>query len=355
MPALSSVPTLSYIVLSYNYAQYIEDTIRSILDQSVQDFEIIIVDDASTDASLDVIRRFDDQRIRLFVNERNIGGAASYNRAVELTRGSWLVNLDADDWIAPKKSEIQLSVAAAQPHLDIIGTYVNFFDKDGRPHSKAKELEAFSNRRFDLTSIDTWVGNNPLARSSTMIRRSAHARIGLDDPSMVRAPDYELWTRALRHGCHFGVVPEPLTFLRLQESGVTHADPLSTALELSYAMLRNLVPLAEKMDNDPAFNHIASWIIKNPQLNTLPPFVVHRLAGMVLEAPPPGTFDEFRSLLFSEVNRTDLTRLGQRTLSLLSRNSKGSKSLRRALKKLRPAPLVRLLRKACSFSLNTSL
>ncbi|MGB8127769.1 MAG: glycosyltransferase family 2 protein, partial [Pseudolabrys sp.] len=70
----------------------------------MQDFEIVVVDDASTDASVEVIRSYNDPRIRLFVNDHNIGGAASYNRAVKATRGEWLVNLDADDWIAPNKA-----------------------------------------------------------------------------------------------------------------------------------------------------------------------------------------------------------------------------------------------------------
>src|SRR5256885_734485 len=81
--AMSAAPKLSFIVLSYNYADLIGQTIRSILEQTVQDFEIIVVDDASTDTSCDIVRSFADPRIRLLLNERNLGGAASYNRAVE--------------------------------------------------------------------------------------------------------------------------------------------------------------------------------------------------------------------------------------------------------------------------------
>ena len=136
------MPRLSYIVLSYEYEDYVGTTIRSILDQTVQDFEIVVVDDASRDGSVQVIRGFADPRIRLFVNERNMGGAASYNRAVEAARGEWLVNLDADDWIAPSKAETQLAAATADPDLDIIGTWVSIVDAEGRPHPRGLDVES---------------------------------------------------------------------------------------------------------------------------------------------------------------------------------------------------------------------
>jgi glycosyltransferase involved in cell wall biosynthesis len=162
---MSKIPKLSYIVLSYNYEQFIGTTLSSILDQTVQDFEVVVVDDASRDRSVDIVRSFADPRIKLHVNERNLGGAASYNRAVEAASGEWLVNLDADDWVAPQKAELQLAALAADPSLDIIGTYVNFVDKQGAPHPKAQELEALTNVAHDLNRLDTWLGANPLCRS----------------------------------------------------------------------------------------------------------------------------------------------------------------------------------------------
>ena len=197
---MSETPLLSYIVLSYNYERYIGKTLQSILDQTVQDFEIVVVDDASSDASVAIVSAFGDPRIRLFVNEKNRGGAGSYNRAVLEARGEWLVNLDADDWIDPRKSEMQLAALALDPTLDIVGTYVAIHDENDAPHPSAGPLEHFVNQPHPLNLVDTWIGANYLCRSSTMVRAAAHRRIGLDDVAMVRAPDYELWTRALRMG-----------------------------------------------------------------------------------------------------------------------------------------------------------
>jgi glycosyltransferase involved in cell wall biosynthesis len=173
-------PKLSFIVLSYNYADLIGQTIRSILAQTVQDFEIVVLDDASTDASRDVVRSFlDDRRVRLLTNERNIGGAASYNRAVEAARGEYLVNLDADDWIPPNKCEAQLAFLA-QNNVAVLGSYATLVDRQGRPDVRLAQLEAMVNQPLDNT-IDSWVGQNRLVRSSTMVEREAHLTVGLDD------------------------------------------------------------------------------------------------------------------------------------------------------------------------------
>ena len=314
---MSAVPLLSYIVLSYNYERYIGKTIRSILDQTVQDFEIVVVDDVSQDGSLEVIRGFKDPRIRLLVNESNRGGAGSYNRAIEAARGEWLVNLDADDWIAPQKSEIQLKVATADPLLDIIGTYVNLVDETGAPARQREQIECLTNQPHDLNLVDSWIGRNSLCRSSTMVRRSAHQRIGLDDPAMVRAPDYELWTRALRMGSRFAVVPERLTYSRLQSQGVTKGDPLGTLLEIAYAMLRNLVPLAEARALNPSLGRIVTWVARHEQISSLRPVEAYRLLGMLMTSPTVSDFPAFRNMLSTDHGDAMLTRIGRRVFVVL--------------------------------------
>jgi GT2 family glycosyltransferase len=313
---MSKIPKLSYIVLSYNYERFIGVTLRSILDQTVQDFEIVVVDDASSDQSVNIVRSFADPRIKLHVNERNLGGAASYNRAVEAASGEWLVNLDADDWVAPQKAELQLAALASNPSIDIIGTYVNFVDKQGAPHPKAQEMEAHTNVAYDLNRLDTWIGANPLCRSSTMVRRAAHLRIGLDDPAMIRAPDYELWTRALRLGCRFAVLPDTLTYSRQHSQGVTHADPLGTMLEITHSMLRNLVPLAEARALYPSIERILTWVARHPQLSSLQPNEVYRLLGLMMSGTGFSDFTTFRKVLAARDEDPSLARVGRRALAL---------------------------------------
>jgi glycosyltransferase involved in cell wall biosynthesis len=292
-----TTPLLSFIVLSYNYQDYIKVTIQSILNQTLQDFEIIVVDDCSTDRSCEVVRSFNDPRIRLIVNERNLGGAGAYNVAVSAACGEWLVNLDADDWIAPEKCVRQLKTATQNPRIDIIGTWVNLVGSDGKPHPDASLIEPSWNGDHALNLVDTWIGKNHLCRSSTMVRRASHLRIGLDDAGMVAAPDYELWTRALAQGCRFHLISERLTFSRLHSRGVTRADLFRSFLEVCFAMSKNIVPLIEKRGLSPTFVDLLRWIGAHPKFPALAPRERHRLFGLLMAGSIIPTYAEFRVLL----------------------------------------------------------
>ena len=304
-------PKLSFIVLSYNYQDFIRVTLRSILEQTVQDFEVVVVDDCSTDDSREVIQGFGDPRIRLLVNERNLGGAGSYNVAVQAARGEWLVNLDADDWIAPEKSAVQLTALARDPSVDVIGSWVHVVDAAGARHPQADETEAMINCDHQLNRVETWIGQNPLCRSSTMVRRAAHLRIGLDDPDMVRAPDYELWTRALAMGCRFDLLHEPLTYCRLQTRGVTHADPVGTLVELGYAAVRNLAPLAERRALFEAQAAMLCWFANHRHMISLTPRQSLSLMGQLLTLPPQTNFLSFRESLSAVDAPIALVRAGR--------------------------------------------
>jgi glycosyltransferase involved in cell wall biosynthesis len=327
-------PLLSYIVLSYNYERYIRTTLESILAQSVQDFEVVVVDDASTDKSVEVISTFEDPRIHLLRNEVNMGGAASYNRAVGAARGEWLVNLDADDWVAPTKAERQLGAVRKDPRLDVLGTYVSVRDENGAPHTSTavgSAVQSMINVPRDLNRTDSWIGTNYLCRSSTMVRASAHRRIGLDDPDMVRAPDYELWTRGLAGGLRMAVLPEELTFMRVHAGQVTHGDALGTFLEMTFAALRNLLPRCERLALYSSYAAIVAWAAENPALPWLPPARAFRLMGMLLEGTPVSTFRDFKALLESTEDRPYLADLGRRTLSLLGHGESVRSGLERYL------------------------
>ena len=92
---------ISIVTASYNYEQYIGETIQSVLNQTYTDWELIIVDDCSSDNSLKVIKSFDDDRIKLFVNKKNMGLKYTVKRGVELAKGDWVVFLESDDLITP--------------------------------------------------------------------------------------------------------------------------------------------------------------------------------------------------------------------------------------------------------------
>ena len=88
---------ISIVTASYNYQDYIKETIQSVLDQTYSDWELIIVDDCSTDNSVDVIKSFSDDRIKLFINEKNLGLAETIKLGIENATGEWIAFLESDD------------------------------------------------------------------------------------------------------------------------------------------------------------------------------------------------------------------------------------------------------------------
>jgi glycosyltransferase involved in cell wall biosynthesis len=340
-----TTPLLSFIVLSYNYEDYIQVTLRSILNQTIQDFEIVVVDDASSDRSCQLVRELNDPRINLIVNERNLGGAGAYNVAIQAARGEWLVNLDADDWIAPEKSIRQLKIADQNPQLDIIGSWVNVVGSDGRPHSDRADIEMAVNRDYALNLVDTWIGINPLCRSSTMVRRAAHLKIGLDDAGMVAAPDYELWTRALAKGCRFHVLKECLTFMRLHSRGVTRANLLRSHLEICFALQKNIVPLIEHRALWPSFAKVLRWVGAQPDLAALAPRERERLFALLMTGVTIPTYADFRAAL--SLPDPVLETIGRRALFTFGQSELASRQYVRSLSTEVPKSDVSELAEAC--------
>jgi succinoglycan biosynthesis protein ExoO len=132
-------PIVSVVIPAYNTEKYIGQAIESVLAQTEQNFEVIVVDDASTDTTVDVVKRFADARIKLLVNERNRGVCYSRNRAIQTARGEWIALLDADDWYgSPQRLERLLDVAQAE-NADLIADDV-YFIEDGQKHPSATLL-----------------------------------------------------------------------------------------------------------------------------------------------------------------------------------------------------------------------
>src|SRR3954469_22110395 len=114
---MQSLPSLSVVVPNYNHAKYLPTCLTAILGQSVQPFEILVLDDASTDNSLEVIRRFaaEHSLIRLIQNETNLGVMPNLNKGVELSRGEYVYIASADDEVVPGLFEKSLRLLVEHP------------------------------------------------------------------------------------------------------------------------------------------------------------------------------------------------------------------------------------------------
>ncbi|BFU94016.1 MAG: hypothetical protein NTNFB02_07380 [Nitrospira sp.] len=189
----SETPLVSVLLPVYNGDKYLRAAIESMLSQSFADFELIVIDDGSTDRSAEVIRAFQDSRIRAYRQE-NQGLAETLNRAIELSRGNYLARQDQDDVSLPQRLENQVAYMNSHPHCGLVGTWAEIVtgtEATGRVHRHASENSLL---KFDL------LFDNPFVHSSVMLRKSAVKTVGLysTDPDRQPPEDYELWSRLAR-------------------------------------------------------------------------------------------------------------------------------------------------------------
>lgn len=206
-------PTVSVVIPVYNAAAFIKDCVASVIHQTYRDFEIIIIDDGSTDESAEMIRSFNDQRIRFIQNENNIGLIATLNKAFALCRGKYIARLDADDMALPERLSIQVQFMDSNPELALLGS--SYFPLSNKTTSAVVLASGKGTIQANL------LFNSCFAHPSVMIRKSALAeRNPVFNPAFPHAEDYELWVWMMQHYTIDNIV-EPLIHYRLHEQQIS--------------------------------------------------------------------------------------------------------------------------------------
>jgi hypothetical protein len=205
------MPTVTVLMTVYNGLPYLFEAIESILNQTYTDFEFLIVDDASTDGSVEVIQSYRDTRIRLVRNSVNLGQAQSLNRGLEEADGDYVARLDQDDRSHPDRLAEQVSAFENKPSLSIVGTWGRRIDGHGKPTG---DRRGTVNNRGDFIG-QLLVRRCPFLHPSIMFRRWPILEVGGYDPTFAPAEDYELWTRLAAKGMHAFVIPQTLVEFRV--------------------------------------------------------------------------------------------------------------------------------------------
>jgi glycosyltransferase involved in cell wall biosynthesis len=219
-------PIVSVCIPLYNSELHLADTIRSVLAQSLEDFELIIVDDCSTDQSVEVARSFADPRIRLYVNDKNRGAAENWGRACGLASGTFVKLLCGDDIIYPNCLALQVEafgdlgsgVALVAARRDII-------DSDGRVVLARRGLAGMPTvlRGDDAIRRAVRSGTNPFGEPACVLMRKDHlVRAGAFRPVTQYMMDLDMWCRLLSYGDLYAI-REPLAAFRLQNQSWSHA------------------------------------------------------------------------------------------------------------------------------------
>lgn len=211
-------PTVSVVLSVYNGRPYLEEAVKSILDQTLSDFEFIIVNDGSTDGTREVLDRFADrdERIRC-VHQENRGLIASLNRGLDMARGEYIARMDADDIAHPERLQAQVRFLEANPDVGVLGTQVERIDETGNPDGKWEFPTDPDQVAWRL------LFGTCLCHPSVMMRASLVQDLGGYVTWATHGEDYELWTRALLKS-QLANLPETLLKYRRHEETVSEQN-----------------------------------------------------------------------------------------------------------------------------------
>jgi hypothetical protein len=187
-------PKISVILPVYNAQPYLRESIESILNQSFQDFELIMINDGSTDGSLSIMESYTDQRIRI-INQANAGLPVSLNRAIATAKGEYLARQDADDISLPERLAKQVAYLDARSQCALLGTWAQILVENTPTDRTLSHPHLNGDIQFKLLFFNCFV------HSSVMIRKSALETSGLypEDPEKFPPEDYDLWLRIAKH------------------------------------------------------------------------------------------------------------------------------------------------------------
>lgn len=208
---------VSIVMPVYNCERYIIEAIDSIVRQTYTNFELLIVDDASTDSTVNQILSFNDSRIKLFQNQQHEGISFSLNKGINFSNGELIARMDGDDISSSFRLQKQADYLTSHPNISICGSNIITIDANGlfiREHNY--------NSDNDRIKTDLFLGKTPLAHPSIMFRKSVINRFGTYDQSFDYAEDYELYCR-LSSKILFHNLSDYLLFYRQHSASVSNA------------------------------------------------------------------------------------------------------------------------------------
>ncbi|PSB33839.1 glycosyltransferase family 2 protein [Chlorogloea sp. CCALA 695] len=201
------MPKVSVIIPAYNAMTYLPDTLKSALQQTFIDFEVLIVDDGSSDNIVQWANGLTDERVK-FISQSHQGVSTARNLAISKASGDYITFLDADDLWKRTKIERQAQFLDDNPTVGLVATWMMLTDEQGNPGAEVKIDFKQGNIRKKLIEISLIpCGSIP------MVRRACFDKVGLFDPTLRFGEDWEMWTR-IAADYDFGLIEETLVYYR---------------------------------------------------------------------------------------------------------------------------------------------
>ena len=224
---MSKSPRVSVLMSVYNSEQFLKEAINSILEQTFEDFEFIVINDGSKDDSLKIIKSYDDKRIKL-ISRANKGLTASLNEGLKIASGEYIARQDSDDISVPTRLEKEVEYLDNSPKTALVGSNYTVIDMDG---TKLTTTNVFTQPAdLKLTQITC----NQYGHGSIMLRRNILKDVGGYDDSVGYVEDYDLWTR-ISQVADIANIEEPLYLYRRNTESITRKN-LDLQIQQTFAV-----------------------------------------------------------------------------------------------------------------------
>jgi CMP-N-acetylneuraminic acid synthetase len=207
-------PKVTVYITNYNYGHYLDQAIQSVLKQTFQDFEVLVIDDGSMDDSMEVIKRYESRENVFTILQKNKGLSVSNNIALKMARGAFLMRLDADDYLDPRALEIMVSTLEKDPDLGLVFPDYYEVDHDGEIMQQV--------RRHDFAN-DVKILDQPAHGACTMIRTRVLVEVGGYDESFNKQDGYDLWFKVI-DDYKVGNINLPLFYYRKHGNSLSSDD-----------------------------------------------------------------------------------------------------------------------------------
>ena len=211
---MDNLPLISVLMPAYNAEKYIGEAIESVLNQTFVDFELLIINDGSTDKTEEIILSFNDKRIRYIKNETNLKLIATLNKGIDLARGKYIVRIDADDMCLPNRFRKQIDFLEKHSDYALCGSWAYLINSKGKKTGRMKFIDNHNLMQISL------LFSSPLIHPSVMARTEIFKQFKYSHTAL-HIEDLDLWVRIVNSGLKIANIPDFLIKYRWHDSNIS--------------------------------------------------------------------------------------------------------------------------------------
>ncbi len=284
-------PILSIVIPAYNVERFIVVAVRSALAQTVDDIEVIVVDDGSSDRTGSLVRAIRDPRLRV-ISQKNCGLSGARNSGIRAARGKYVGFLDGDDVWMPGKAAHHLAVMEADHRIGLTFSYSIYLDEDG-----AETGLLLISKVQRPTLKDMLVRNHVGNGSTPVVRADVLEQGGVFDETLASCEDWELWIRLMyRAKCTISLIPKALTGYRVRgESFSQSYDTFYESAQMLWERVGKALPEEARAAKGRALGEIAR-IVSRKALSAGNVTIARRYMGIAIKHCPTLAFRDWRAL-----------------------------------------------------------